>query len=151
MVVKYVKSANASKVAIDGPNIKQIAKEMGEKMDLKEFKASNGWLEKFIKRNDVKVKTMSGESPDVNQIDVQEWFSKISAEIEGYEKKDIYNFDETGLLIRLLPKKSYLMKGSDHFGGRQSKEKIKVGFCCSMTGEKLKPLIVGKYKKPKCF
>ena len=53
--------------------------------------------------------------------------SKIGTEIEGYENKDILNYDETGLLFTLLPRKSHLVKGYDYFGGTQSKERITVG------------------------
>ena len=77
--------------------------------------------------------------------------SEIASHLVGYEPKDIFNYDETALFFRLLPKKSYLTEGSDLFGTKQSKERITIGLCCSMKGEKLKPVIVGKAAKPRCF
>lgn len=36
-------------------------------------------------------------------------------------------------------------------GGKRSKERITVSLCASMTGEKLKPLVIGKSAHPRCF
>lgn len=33
----------------------------------------------------------------------------------------------------------------------RSKERITVGLCASMTGEKMTPLVIGKANKPRCF
>ncbi|XP_053392576.1 tigger transposable element-derived protein 6-like [Mercenaria mercenaria] len=37
------------------------------------------------------------------------------------------------------------------WGGKRSKQHITVALCTSMTGEKLKPVVIGKSKKPRCF
>ena len=36
------------------------------------------------------------------------------------------------------------MKGEDAAGGKQSKEGLTAGLCASVTGEKIKPLVIGK-------
>ncbi|XP_038057078.1 tigger transposable element-derived protein 6-like [Patiria miniata] len=43
-------------------------------------------------------------------------------------------------------------RGEQCHGGKQSKERITVTLCANMDGtEKLKPLLIGKFKKPRCF
>lgn len=151
IVSKYVCSANSAKVPIDGPNIQVFAKEVANKMKLTEFKGSKGWLQKFNNRNGIKLKSISSESADVDLTIVNHWFSNMAENLAGFQPENIYNYDETGLFIKLLPNKSYLIDGSDHFGGKAFKQRITVGLCCSMTGEKLKPLIVAKALRPTCF
>ena len=41
--------------------------------------------------------------------------------------------------------------GEDCAGGKRSKERITVALCASMVGEKLRPLIIGKSRSPRCF
>ena len=42
-------------------------------------------------------------------------------------------------------------KADDCKGGKWSKERVTIGLCCSITGEKLKPVFIGKAAKPGCF
>ena len=49
-----------------------------------------------------------------------------------------------------MPCKSLVARGEDCIRGKKSKDRLNVMFCCSMTGEKLPPLIIGKATKP-CF
>ena len=42
-------------------------------------------------------------------------------------------------------------KGDDCGGGKRSKERLTVALCASMTDEKLRPLVIGKSEKPRCF
>ena len=71
--------------------------------------------------------------------------------IEGYELKDVFNADETGLFFRGLPERSLVVKKGERKGGKKAKERITLLLCCSATGEKLEPLILGKSANPRCF
>ena len=42
-------------------------------------------------------------------------------------------------------------KGDDCAGGKRSKERITLGLCASLEGEKITPLVIGKSRKPRCF
>lgn len=63
------------------------------------FKASNGWLDSFNKRNNLVFGTMSGERKDVNQKTITDWKSKILNLCQGYDHRDIFNMEETGLFL----------------------------------------------------
>jgi hypothetical protein len=60
-------SIRSKNLPISGPIIQTEAMKLAEKMNVKYFKASNSWLEKFIKRHDIVWKQVSGEANDVNQ------------------------------------------------------------------------------------
>ena len=70
---------------------------------------------------------------------------------DGYEAKDIFNADETGMFFRAMPTKSIVTKGDSCIGGNNAKDRITVLLAASATGEKLRPLVIGKSKKPRCF
>lgn len=94
----------------------------------------------------------SGESLSVNIESVESWLKNEWPTLRnGYEDKDIFNADESALFYKLLPNKTLKLKGESCKGGKLSKERITVYLCTSMTGEKRKPVIIGKFKNPRCF
>ena len=67
-------------------------------------------------------------------------------------RADIYNAVETALFYKLMPNKTLELKGNKCFGGKSSKERITALLCTNSTGtDKLKPLIIGKFGKPRCL
>ena len=71
---------------------------------------------------------------------------KIPHLIEKYKMEVIFNVDECGLFYREMPNKSLVAAGDKCKDGKVSKEKVSVLLSCSVTGEKLKPLVIGKAK-----
>ena len=94
---------------------------------------------------------ISGEAADVNPTTVDDWHKCLPDICAGYTNKDIFNSDETGLFFRALPTRSMVAKGDDCKGGRIAKDRITVLLCCSATGEKLQPLVIGRSLNPRCF
>ncbi len=71
---------------------------------------------------------------------------------QDFSPEDIFNGDEFGLFWRILPDKSYTLKGKKFKTGKKSKERISVLVGSNMTGsEKLKLLVIGRAKPPHCF
>jgi hypothetical protein len=62
--------------------------------------------------------------------------------LSEYPPEDKFNADKAGLFYRQMPRKSLIQKGEKCKGGKISKERLSVLFCCSATGEKLKPLVI---------
>ena len=61
---------------------------------------------------------------------------------EGYnEPKNIFNADETGLVLLTLPTKSTVTKGDSCNRRKNSKDRLTVPLAASATGEKLKLLV----------
>ena len=151
LCLKWFQDATKRRVLVSGPLIQQQALKFARDLNNDTFKASNGWLDSFLKRNNIVFRTMTGERGDVDKTTVDDWKKKLPALCEGYRPEDIFNMDETGLFFRETTNKSFHTKGEDCAGGKQSKERITLALTASMTGEKLKPLVIGKAQKPRCF
>jgi hypothetical protein len=77
---------------------------------------------------------------------------KLASILRRYDPSDVFNADETGLYWRLLPDKTHALSGDACTGGKKSKERVTVLVCANMTGcEKIPLLVIGKFKKPRCF
>jgi hypothetical protein len=44
----------------------------------------------------------------------------------GYEPRDVYSADETGLFFNLLPDRTFAYKGETCHGGKHSKDRLTV-------------------------
>ena len=115
------------------------------------FTASNGWLDSWRKQFNIKSLALSGDSNSVDPAVVEDWSARLPTVTAGYELGDIFNADETGLYYRTLPSKSLVHAGETGKGIRVCKDRITVLLCCSATGEKVKPLVVGRTNNPRCF
>lgn len=144
-------NCRSKSLPISRPIIQTEATKLAEKLGISDFKASNGWLDRFKRRHNIVCKQINGEANDVNQDTVENWKRKLLVLIKGYEAKDIYNADETGLFLRGIPTKSLVIKGDACVGGKKSKDRLTVLMCGSMAGEIRKPLVIGKSMKPRCF
>lgn len=80
-----------------------------------------------------------------------ESYKKAREVIEKYNYKDIFNCDETGLLWKCPSGKTLILKNETKASGKIPKDRITLHLCCSLAGEKIKPLVIGKYKNPRGF
>ena len=55
------------------------------------FHASNGWLNSFCARHQIKMANLHGESASVTPEAVEQWKEQLPEICCGYELKDIYN------------------------------------------------------------
>ncbi len=61
---------------------------------------SNGWLEAFKNRHDIKSYRRFGEFGSANMAVIEESLPQIRLTLDQYERRDIYNMDEIGLFYR---------------------------------------------------
>ncbi|UYV67552.1 hypothetical protein LAZ67_5001177 [Cordylochernes scorpioides] len=150
---RWIRQANAMKLAINGNILKEKAILLALKMGQDNFEASNGWLEKFKARRNIAFKRLHGEAGSVDANSVATWKGEIIPSLLAkYSPQDIFNADETGLFYKLLPNQTMTIRGEKCEGGKKSKERITVLVCCNMDGsEKLPLLYIGKYRRPRCF
>lgn len=106
----------------------------------------------FKKRHELVFRKVCGESASVNNEICDEWIIELQSLLKDYEPKDVFNADETGLFFKCLHDKTLIFKNEKCLGGKHSKERLTILLTTNMTGsEKLKPLVIGKAKKPRCF
>jgi hypothetical protein len=142
----------SNKISISDSIVVNQAKRFGEQLGISnlEFSYSRGWLEKFKLRFNLRRYTKHGEADKVDLKLIEDEIINIKDEISKYNMNDVYNFDETALFYRLQPNKT-LASGCIN-GDGDSKERLTVALCTNATGNsKLKPLVIGKFKRPRCF
>ena len=153
-ILKWFSNVREQNVPVSGPILLAKAEEFSQKLEIENFKASTGWLERFKERNGITFKKVCGEakSVDMTSTDMTEWGQRLSRLLEQYSPDDIYNADETGMFYRLLPDKTLEYKKVDCHGGKKSKERLTAMVCANMSGnDKLPLLIIGKSANPRCF
>ncbi|KRZ14847.1 Tigger transposable element-derived protein 6 [Trichinella zimbabwensis] len=111
-----------------------------------DFRASEGWLGCFKKRHNIKLKVISGEYASVDEGTVNNWKERLFEILKCYEKRNVFNCDETGLLFRTIPNKTLAVK-NDKCKGR-APDRIA---CFQYDWKKLSPLVIGKSEKPRWF
>jgi hypothetical protein len=99
---------------ISGPILREKAKFFQTKIypDLTDFKASEGWLDKFKKRHGIRYLSIAGEKLSSDNAAVEPFKQKFAETIEALDlvPEQIYNADESGLFWRLLPDKTLVHK-----------------------------------------
>jgi len=140
-------------VVIGGPEIQAQAMKYAGFLSHPEFKASNGWLQRFRERNSISFKTIVGEAGLVDKVVTDHYLNEVLPGLLAcYEPQNIYNADETALFYRAQPAKTMIYKNMACNSTKQSKERLSLLLTANMDGsDKLKPLVIGKSVNPRCF
>lgn len=151
-MVLWVNDMTSREVTVSRLEIHLKALTFAKELGLTNFKAADGWITNMCRRQGVGVVVIHGEAGAVSEVTVNEWRSKLPTLIAGFHPDDIFNADEEGLFHKLLPSKTYAMKGSKIKAGKFSKERITLLLGSNASGtEKLPPLVIGKFQNPRCF
>jgi hypothetical protein len=93
-----------------------------------------------------------GESAEVSVESTDAWLESLPTLTGGYELRDVYNADGTGLFFNVLPDRTLAYKGQSCNGGKHSKDRLTVLLCVnSDESDKQVPIVIGKSPKPRCL
>ncbi|KAH9139171.1 hypothetical protein AeRB84_016553 [Aphanomyces euteiches] len=107
---------------------------------------SNGWLDRFKRRYNIKSRRLYGESASTD-IDV---VNSGRAEMLNFVKADIFNMDETAFFCCLVPSKRMSTKPFNR--RKQNKKRITVAITSNVAGTCKPPLLfVGSANRSRCF
>ncbi|CAB1101671.1 unnamed protein product [Ectocarpus sp. CCAP 1310/34] len=130
-VMEMLVQARALRMPVDRDAIHS-----GAKLVHSGFNPSEGWVEKFVKRNDLHSRTLHGEAGRLRV---------IRETCAQYVPECVYNADETGLCYRIMPKATYLApselkKTVRGVKGMRAKDRVTAYMATSASG-----------RKPRCF
>ena len=121
-VFTWFKDAPSNNIPVNGIIIKKKAMSLGKSLELTDFLASDGWLDKWKQRHNVTFKAVSEEENAVTPEMTASWSETyLSTIFSEYELKDIYNVDDLDLSYQTLPDKSLDYKHEHCSGGKHSK------------------------------
>ena len=111
--------------------------EFAQKMNVENFKASDGWLDRWKERFNVSFKTVSGESNVCTDKMVTPWEqTSLPTILPKYDLNQIYNAHEIGLFYRVKPNRSLHLKNKNCIGGKHSKLRLAGFTAADAVGEK---------------
>ena len=146
---KWVLVVRSRDVAVLVLVFKTKAIEFAEKMNVENFKVSDGWLDRWKKRFNVSFKMVSGESNARTDEMVAPWEqTTLLTILSKYDLNQIYNAHKFGLFYRAQPDKSLHLKNENCVGGKHSKLRLTGLTAANGVGEKLPLFVIGKSKKP---
>lgn len=153
---KWFISLRERNIPVSGLMLKQKAINLQKSIDESStFIASNGWLNRFKRRYNVRFLKISGEKLSSQPELVDPFKETLKNTIKDLDllPEQIYNADESGLYWKLLPDKTYVSNMEKNAPGRKTeKQRLTFLACANASGtHKLKPLIIGKSKKPRSF
>lgn len=136
---------------INGLVLKSKAKSFATQLNIPNFKASNGYISRFAKRNNIKFETKSGESESVDEDTVTQWKNSLKQKYESYAPQDVFNIDETGIYWRFLHNKTYALPEESTKGHKKIKDRVTVLLIVNAEGSERMLVVIGKSENPRCF
>ncbi|CAF2050242.1 unnamed protein product [Rotaria magnacalcarata] len=160
----YLEDMNKRRVPCDCFTLQAKAMELYKKFkpdaneeqlpNVKEFKASKGWLQLFKKRVNIKNLHLSGESASADHTAANlypETFQKIIDD-KGYLPEQVFNADETGLFWKKMPNRTYIARSARQAPGfKAAKDRVTILFCANAAGHLIKPGFIYRAENPRVF
>ena len=117
-----------------------------------EFTASSGWFQRFKNRYSLHKMSSESASADVKAAEeFLETLDKLTVE-ENYLQQQIFNVDETSLIWKWMPERTFFHKeGKSVPGFKAFKDRITVLVGGNVAGYKLKPFVIWHSENPKPF
>ncbi|XP_068236946.1 tigger transposable element-derived protein 1-like [Palaemon carinicauda] len=131
------------------------ARESSAEPSSDDFKASRGWFEKFKKRSGIHSVVCHGEAASADTkaaADFAKSFEWIVQE-EGYVEQQVFNCDETGLIWKKMPSRTYITAEEKKLPGHKPmKDRFTLPLCANASRDfKVKPLLVYHSENPRAF
>lgn len=154
--VLAVRARTRKRVPLSLSVLRAKALQIARDLNIPTFSASNGFLQNWARRHDFVNVALHGAGASATVEEATARMQQIREQLAGVDPDLIYNADETGLLYRCLPSRSYLPREDRrHARGSKamrSKERVTLTLCCNATGSHKLPIaMIGKAAHPLCF
>ena len=122
LIFKWLLTVRSRNVVVSASILKTKAKELAEKINIKGFQASDGWLDRWKNRYNVSFKTVYGEGNSCTAEMTTPWKeTTLHTILSRYNLDEIYNADEFGLFFCMQPNKSLHLRSEACAGGNTVK------------------------------
>jgi len=148
VLVMFIEHCNQANVTVTNDIIRVEAQNTASMMGITDFSISNGWLEKFKKRNDIKSQIRLGEAGEAAGLDFDSMRTELQSILANWDENNIFNCDETALFWKLEPKRTMVKGGGRQARKKKPKDRVTVMLATSVNGEKLPPVFIHKYQTP---
>jgi len=118
------------------------------------FCGSRGWFAGFKQRSDLRHVKIRGESANADHEEAEMFITNLKCYIDniGYDPRQIFNVDETGLMWQKSPNSTYIPTSFAHPEGfKLEKKRVTLLFGGNAFGDKFKPLCLNQFKQPRAF
>ena len=150
-LVLWLNDIRSRNAVVNDEMMLEKARKFGEELHVENFNYSRGWLSRLKERHGIASHKLHGESASADMTIVEDGRKRLQDELRQYDSRDIFNMDETALFYNLGPSTT-LSTVRKAKGCKLSKVRVTVALCCNATGsDKLKPLVIGRACRPRCF
>lgn len=124
---------------------------------IKSIAASVGWAQKFVRRHELDYVNLHGQGGSSDVAGAAHDIVKLRHGLTDFDKKKIYNVDESGLFFKLLPKRTYGLRTENKKTLRgvksmKAKDRITAYVYANASGDdKVSLAIIGTAKNPRAF
>lgn len=126
--------ARVSGIPISGTILKRKAIEINDELGGdKSFKASDGWLDKWKHRKDIRSLKVTGEKRSADFEAGNDYIKKLKPTVtdKTLDRAQVFNFDEISLLYKMLPSMTLAPKHESQAAGfKSNKERVTIAVCC---------------------
>lgn len=152
LLLWFKKADSANMDGLSGEVVLEKAQSIALSLGYGDNGPDRSWINRWKSRHDIVCKRRVGEAADVNPEMTNTWLQEsLPALMKQFDPCNIYNFDEFALFWKLTPDQTLTFRDKKCVGGKRSKNRITILVGSSMTGEKWPLLMIGKFKKPRCF
>jgi hypothetical protein len=159
-LVEWLRDIRKDGITVNGDYIKAQAKKLFKEVypdeDFENFKASNGWLQRFMVRHSITFRCVTSQGqkiPSNAKLLAEQFLTFVRDKLQENtitDIKDIGNMDETPLWFDLPNTKTFDFRGVKTVKSKTTgHEKLRytVVLCAMGDGRKLKPMIIFKNLK----
>nr|XP_037290390.1 tigger transposable element-derived protein 4-like [Rhipicephalus microplus] len=141
-LLMWLRDARSRNIPVNGLLLRKREEQLAVVLNQEQFQCSEGWLSRLKSRHAIAFKCLFGKSASVDDTVVADWIADVlPAHLEGYTPQDVFNADESGIFYKFKPGKTFCFGDDTCHGGKKSKERISVLFCCNMDGSEKEKLL----------
>jgi len=151
-----VRARSRKRVLLSLAILRKKALQVGEHVGITDFAASNGFIQRWASRHGLVNASLHGSGASASVEEAAERMAAIRQQLEVVDVDLVFNVEETGLLYRGLPSRSYV-PSEDRRTARgskamKSKDRVTLTLWCNATGiHKVPVTMIGKASQPMCL